>query len=569
MKVLLVVSIVIGVAVGSSCTADKDKACAHWIKNGYPCSESWSIFNCATTCCTQETPAPKRVIKVAVVGAGVSGLTTARTLLDNWNETGTSLYVDVFEAQNRIGGRTWTLTNQEAPQNWIAKAAIVGGEADMGASWIHGDSRDHPISKIKTALSLSDKVDMKRTQNSLLNNYLPDQPDVLEDDKFNSWQALHTCAKKKAKEWKRGTPDTPLFSTLQDCQTDTNKLTDPLNQMYIASGPEFNTGGSILKMATSSLFLNGDEQYKGTELIWVKGYRQVVDALKSGTITFGVGKPPRRTEEGFAAVGPNITYVNPAQAKGIDVQLDSPLTAVDYTGKKVKLTVGGNQKEYDYAAITVPLGALKGNPDRAPLVFSPQLPERIQASIDKLGFGNVHKLCMLFDEVWWPSKETHYFSLAQSGENRRGLFSYFLNLFPLTGRPLIMTFGLGNSSYAADRLSDAEAWKEIASNFQQMWGKQENPPIIPQQPPMIRSNWSGNAYFGGAYTFIETGSTNKDIEDLSSLALKDADENPRVVFAGEHTSSIFRGTVHGAFFEGQKAANKIMKYVKSCRKKRC
>lgn len=33
------------------CAKDKDKNCAHWVKNGYPCSSSWSKKNCKNYCC--------------------------------------------------------------------------------------------------------------------------------------------------------------------------------------------------------------------------------------------------------------------------------------------------------------------------------------------------------------------------------------------------------------------------------------------------------------------------------------------------------------------------------------
>jgi monoamine oxidase len=57
---------------------------------------------------------------IAVIGAGISGLTAARRL----DAAGVS--VTVFEARNRIGGRIWTDTS-------------LGLPLDLGASWLHGD----------------------------------------------------------------------------------------------------------------------------------------------------------------------------------------------------------------------------------------------------------------------------------------------------------------------------------------------------------------------------------------------------------------------------------------------
>ncbi|MEM6610938.1 MAG: NAD(P)/FAD-dependent oxidoreductase, partial [Cyanobacteria bacterium P01_C01_bin.72] len=66
--------------------------------------------------------------KVAVVGAGMSGLTAAHRLTQN------NLDVTLFEARDRIGGRIWTDKR-------------LGFPLDLGASWIHG-TNGNPIFKM-------------------------------------------------------------------------------------------------------------------------------------------------------------------------------------------------------------------------------------------------------------------------------------------------------------------------------------------------------------------------------------------------------------------------------------
>ncbi|MDF1863677.1 MAG: FAD-dependent oxidoreductase [Saprospiraceae bacterium] len=56
--------------------------------------------------------------KIIVIGAGVSGLTTAKLLHEDGFD------VTILEAKERIGGRTYTLNLGEA-------------KVDTGASWIH------------------------------------------------------------------------------------------------------------------------------------------------------------------------------------------------------------------------------------------------------------------------------------------------------------------------------------------------------------------------------------------------------------------------------------------------
>ncbi|WP_370227348.1 FAD-dependent oxidoreductase [Cognatishimia sp.] len=73
--------------------------------------------------------------KVAVVGAGMSGLTAAKDLSDR------GLDVTVFEARDRIGGRLWTDNS-------------LGVPLDLGASWIHGTT-GNPLTALSDQQALA------------------------------------------------------------------------------------------------------------------------------------------------------------------------------------------------------------------------------------------------------------------------------------------------------------------------------------------------------------------------------------------------------------------------------
>ncbi|WP_165798777.1 flavin monoamine oxidase family protein [Shimia abyssi] len=80
---------------------------------------------------TAKEVAKRRYRKVAIIGAGMSGLTAAHALTKTGHE------VTVFEARDRIGGRIWT-------------DARLGPALDLGASWIHG-TRRNPVAKLARA----------------------------------------------------------------------------------------------------------------------------------------------------------------------------------------------------------------------------------------------------------------------------------------------------------------------------------------------------------------------------------------------------------------------------------
>lgn len=69
--------------------------------------------------------------RVAVIGAGISGLAAARQLADSGYQ------VTVYEAKRRIGGRIWTDNR-------------LGLPLDLGASWLHG-TRGNPLTRMVKA----------------------------------------------------------------------------------------------------------------------------------------------------------------------------------------------------------------------------------------------------------------------------------------------------------------------------------------------------------------------------------------------------------------------------------
>ena len=72
--------------------------------------------------------------QIAIIGAGMSGLSTAHMLTEN------GCKVTVFEARNRLGGRLWTDDRHGVP-------------LDLGASWIHG-IRGNPLTELSDQLGL-------------------------------------------------------------------------------------------------------------------------------------------------------------------------------------------------------------------------------------------------------------------------------------------------------------------------------------------------------------------------------------------------------------------------------
>lgn len=102
--------------------------------------------------------------KVAIIGAGMSGLTVAHALSKE------NVAVTVFEARDRIGGRVWTDKR-------------LGFPLDLGASWIHGID-GNPLTALakqqqQTTVPTDDSYIIRGRDGRKINEH--DAPDWLEE----------------------------------------------------------------------------------------------------------------------------------------------------------------------------------------------------------------------------------------------------------------------------------------------------------------------------------------------------------------------------------------------------
>lgn len=80
---------------------------------------------------------------------------------------------------------------------------------------------------------------------------------------------------------------------------------------------------------------------------------------------------------------------------------------------------------------------------------------------------------------------------------------------------------------------------------------------LPQDFTLVRSRWGSDPLFRGSYSYIPTGCTTTSISALQE-PLRSSDGLPRVLLAGEATHAQYFGTVHGAMFSGERAAQQVL-----------
>ncbi len=388
--------------------------------------------------------------------------------------------VIVLEAQEKVGGRMRTDRS-------------LGVAFDEGASWIHGPN-GNPITSLaaqsgaKTFLTADDSIEVFDTNGIAYSNGILTSS---ENQFNNALNAVRTA----------GT-QTQSFQTVFNSLYPT-QANDRLWKYMLSAFLEFNTGGDISKL--SSIFFDDDEEYTGKDVIITNGYDKVTDFL----------------------------------AQGLDIRLNTRVTAINYSNAKVNVNANGNNIEADYVIVSVPLGVLKNNA----ITFIPALPTNKINAITSTNMGNVNKFLLIWSTPFWDT------SLQYIGftPETKGKFNYFLNIKNFTPSNGLLTFAFGDYATITESMTDNQIINEIMLNLKNIYGNN-----IPNPTNFLRTKWGQNINSYGAYSYPTNGSSSADFNSLAN------ELNNKVFFAGEHTEREYRGTVHGAYLSGIREANKII-----------
>ncbi len=387
--------------------------------------------------------------------------------------------VVVLEAQEKAGGR-------------IRTDRTLGLPFDEGASWIH-EPEGNPIVDLAsqagatTFLTDDDSVivyDMNGSaySDSVLTN---------SEDQFNKAMQAVQDAGSLTQSF------AAIFASLYP-ERSNNRLWKYMLSAFL----EFNTGADISKL--SSKYFDDDEHFAGRDVIISNGYDKVTDFLVTG----------------------------------LDIRLSTRVSAIDYTGSKVKVTANGSIIEGDYVIVSVPLGVLKNNA----ISFTPELPADKIAAIKKTNMGNVNKFLLVWNTPFW-NPDLQYIGFTPE---TKGKFNYFLNVKRFTTTNALMTFAFGDYATLTESMADDDIIYEIVGHLKSIYGN------IPNPTNMLRTKWGENINSFGAYSYATNGTTTEDFDTLAK------EVNNKIFFAGEHTNRSYRGTVHGAYLSGIREADKII-----------
>lgn len=196
--------------------------------------------------------------------------------------------------------------------------------------------------------------------------------------------------------------------------------------------------------------------------------------------------------------------------------------------------------------------------------FNPPLPEWKTEAIMRLGFGNLNKVVLCFDKVFWDQNCNLFGSVSHTTQSRGELF-LFWNLYRA---PVLLALVAGDAAAVMEEVSDDVVVGRCIAVLKQIFGNDR----VPQPRDTLVTRWKNDPYARGSYSFVAVGASGNDYDLLAapiepsrapqeaptpSTATKPADHPHRLYFGGEHTIRNYPATVHGALLSGVREAGRI------------
>jgi vacuolar protein sorting-associated protein 33A len=242
----------------------------------------------------------------------------------------------------------------------------------------------------------------------------------------------------------------------------------------------------------------------------------------------------------------------------LNVRLASAVRKISYApedGPSKPVTVeceDGHTVEADFVVNTIPLGVLKhGN-----VTFDPPLPAWKTEAIERLGFGVLNKVVLIFKEAFWDP-ERDIFGVLRRPDNpgslsqqdysspRGRLFQWF-NVSNTTGLPCLVALMAGDAAFDVEKTPNAPLVAEATAVLRSVFGKH-----VPDPIEAVVTRWASDRFARGSYS---SAGPQMDVDDYDIMARPLGN----LLFAGEHTIGTHPATVHGAYLSGLAAAGNVL-----------
>lgn len=206
-------------------------------------------------------------------------------------------------------------------------------------------------------------------------------------------------------------------------------------------------------------------------------------------------------------------------AQGVDVRLGHAAESVRMTPEGVCVKTAQAEFRGHAVVIAVPLGILKSGT----IAFSPPLPTKKHNAIERMGFGVLNKLYLMFDHVFWDSG-AHLLGFVSE---KKGQWCEWLNLYQSMGAPVLLGFNAGRFGAEIEAWSDDQILSSAMTTLRRIYGN-----TVPEPRAYILTRWGQDPFTRGSYSSLTPGLKPAVYKHLA------APVKGRLFFAGEHTHGV-------------------------------
>ncbi|URE00873.1 Flavin containing amine oxidoreductase [Musa troglodytarum] len=447
---------------------------------------------------------------VIIIGAGMSGISAAKTLSDAGVKD-----ILILEATNRIGGR-------------IRNTYFADLSVETGANWIEGvhGEEQNPIWEMAQQLGL--RTFRSDYSNLSSNTYKQDggrYEKAAVEAAIDESEKIHSLGEKYSKTLPPSGRNDISISTFQRLE---NKIPSTPLEMIVdyysydyefAEPPRVTSLQNTVPLPTFDDF--GDNVYFVAD---ERGYKSLVYNLATMFL---------KTNSQGVIVDPRL-------------QLGKVVTEIQYSGDGATVSTDDTSSyRADFVLVSVSIGVLQSDL----IKFNPVLPKWKILALYEFDMAVYTKIFLKFPFKFWPDGDDREFFLYAS--KRRGYYpvwQHFEKQYP--GANILMVTVTDEESRRIEQQDESTTKTEAMEVLRSMFGKD-----IPQATDILVPRWWSNKFFRGSFSNWPLGVNRHEFDSIKAPI-------KRLYFTGEHTSEHYNGYVHGAYLAGIDSANMIIQHIR-------
>jgi len=453
--------------------------------------------------------AERRDADVVVVGAGLAGLSAARTLVKAGVDT------VVVEARDRVGGR-------------VVNASIGGGEiVEMGGQWMGPGQTDlatlaeelgiGTFPTYNTGQRLIDRSGNVRSYSGLIP---PVSILALIELGIMRWRLNATA---------RNVPPDAPWDSAHAVEWDGQTL-----GTWLQGKLHTRDAKAVMETAVGSIWA---AEPQDLNLLQALAYTCAAGGFDALSETTG-GLQQDRFVGGSALIAERI-----ASELAGRVVLSAPVGAITDRAGRVDVDAAGSVRvEARFAIIAVPPSLA------ARIHFEPALPGIRDQALQRLPMGSVIKVVAIYEKPFWRERNLNGQAVIMQGP----LASTFDDSPPEGSPGVLLAFSPGARSWEFAKLSTDERKRIVIEEFVRLFGSQAARPLEYLEKDWTADPWTRGCYFGLAAAGSITGPLRTLREPVG-----------RLHWAGSETALQFYGGMNGAVGSGQRAAREVITRLRS------